>query len=126
MAGSFVMLLHFADAGRDFLDAVLEDLLGNLFLRKDNDFLDRAYAALQVLAYGQDQANHHGRARKRLQNAQLSALDTLTNIYFPYAGKQRHHAHLAQVYAHRIIGLFKTVWSQTDLNVLAGPNSLLH
>ena len=33
----------------------------------------------------------------------------------PFTGEQRYCAHLAQVHAHRIVGLFKSVWGQVEL-----------
>src|ERR1017187_10099084 len=109
------MLLHLIDALRDVLDAVLQDRLGDPFLIEDDNLLARAYAALQILANDQDLSDHKGRAWKRLQRAELSALDALGNVHFPFAGEQRHYAHLAQVDAHRIVGLFKSLWSQVEL-----------
>jgi hypothetical protein len=38
------MLLQLVDAARDVVDAVLQDLLGDLFLIEDDNLLDRAYA----------------------------------------------------------------------------------
>src|SRR5712664_2206074 len=50
-----VMLPQLVDASRDVLDAVLQDLFGDLFLIEDDNFLDRErYAALQVLTNGQE------------------------------------------------------------------------
>jgi len=56
------MLPQLVDASRDVVDAVLQDLLGDLFLIEDDNLLDRAYAALQIFANGQDLADHNGRA----------------------------------------------------------------
>ena len=56
------MLLQLVDAARGVLDAVLQDLLSDLFLIEDDNFLDRAYAALQILANGQNLADHNRRA----------------------------------------------------------------
>ncbi len=54
--------LQFVDPARDVLDAVLQDLFGDLFLIKDDNSLERAYPAPQISAHGDDLANHHGRA----------------------------------------------------------------
>ena len=56
------MLLQLVDAARDVLDAVLQDLLGDLFLIEDDNLHDRTYAALQIFANGQDLVDHNGRA----------------------------------------------------------------
>jgi len=60
------MLLQFVDAARDVLDAVLQDLLGDLFLIEDDNLIDRAYAMLQILANGQDLADHMGERENAL------------------------------------------------------------
>ena len=65
-AGSFVILLQLVDAARDVLDAVLQDLLGDLFLIEDDNLIDRAYAMLQILANGQDLADHMGERENAL------------------------------------------------------------
>ena len=118
------MFLQLVDAVRDVLDAVLQDFLGDLFLIEDDNPLDRAYAALQILANDQDLADHNRRTRKRLQRVQLSALDALGNVNFPFAGEQRHRAHLAQVDARRIDCLFKRASGQVERDVLAGLHFL--
>src|SRR5271165_2436007 len=45
----------------------------------------------------------------------MSTLDALGYVHFPFAGEQRHYAHLSQVDAHGIVGLFKSVWGQVEL-----------
>ncbi len=56
------MLLHLVDAARKVLDAVLQNLFGNLFLIENNNVPDRAYAAPQILPNGQDVSDHNRRA----------------------------------------------------------------
>ena len=89
------MLLHLVDAARKVLDAVLQNVFGNLFLIENNNVPDRACAAPQIFANGQDLSDHNRRARKRLQNLQLSALDALRNVHFPFPGEQWYRAHRA-------------------------------
>ena len=50
------------DFSGELIEAVLQDLLGDLFLIEDDDFFDRAYASLQILAHGKDLAYDKGRA----------------------------------------------------------------
>src|SRR5437870_4654396 len=71
------MLLQLVDAAGDVLDAVLQDLLSDIFLIEDDNFLDRAYAALQVLANGQDLADHNGRACDRYSENLFDVMATL-------------------------------------------------
>src|ERR1035438_2027604 len=54
--------VHLIDALRDVLDAVPQGRLGDPFLIEDDNLLDRAYAALQILANDQDLSDHKGRA----------------------------------------------------------------
>jgi hypothetical protein len=37
----------------------VQDLIGDFFLLENDNFRDRAYAALQILAHGQNLANHN-------------------------------------------------------------------
>src|SRR6266851_3081212 len=119
MASSFVMLLQLVDLARGVLDAVLQDLLSDLFLIEDDNFLDRACAELQILANGQNLADHNRRARQRLQHSPLSALDALRNVHLAFAGEQRDYAHLAQVDACRVLNRFKKAWGLVDFDGLA-------
>src|SRR5207302_814382 len=52
-------------------------------------------------------------------DTKLPALNALRNLYFALAGEQRDRAHLAQVHAHRVIGLFQGARSEVEFNVLA-------
>src|SRR5712692_741995 len=119
------MLLQLVDAARGDLDAVLQDLLSDLFLIEDDNFLDRAHAALQIFANGQNLADHNRRARKRLQHSPLSALDTLRNVHLAFAGEQRDYAHLAQVDACRVLNRFKRAWGLVEFDGLADLSFVL-
>jgi hypothetical protein len=119
------MLLQLIDAARDVLDTALRNLLGDLFLIEDDDFLNRASAALQIVANGQNLVDHNGRARKCFQGGELSPLDTLGNVHLPFAREQRRGAHLPQVNAHRIAGRFRSAWSQVKLDLLCFLGKLL-
>ncbi len=113
------MFGQIVDAAGDVLQAILDHFLGDLLLVEEHDLLDRAHAALQVLADSHDFANHDGRARQRFQHPQLPALDALGDLHFALAGEQRDRAHLAQVHAHRIVGFFQRAGGQVEFHVLA-------
>ncbi len=100
------------------LHAGLHHFLGELFLVEDHHFFHVAHAALQVFAQRRNLADHDGRARNRLEHAHLAALDALGDLHFAFARKQRHGAHLAQIHAHRVIGLLQRSRRQIQLNVL--------
>jgi hypothetical protein len=56
------MLFQLVDAARKVLDAVLQNLFGNRFLIESNNFPDRAYTVLQILANRQNLMDHNRRA----------------------------------------------------------------
>ena len=120
MGGALVMfvdVLHPLDGVPDTLG---DNLFRDLFFIEDHDFLDVADAALEILTQRKDFADHDRRARNRLEYAQLATLDALGDFDFALAREQGNGAHLAQVHAHRIIGLFQRARSQIQLNVFAG------
>ena len=92
----------------DVVQAIGHHLFGDLLFVEENDFLDGAHPALQVFADGDDLANDDGRARQRLQHAQLAALDALGDFNFAFAREQRNRAHLAQIHADRIVGFLQS------------------
>ena len=111
------MAAQFVDFAGDLLEAALQHLVGDLFLVEDHDFLDGADAALEVVADGEDFADDDGGARQSLEDANLSALDALGDFDFALAGEQGHGAHLAQIHADGIVGLFQRAGSQVEFNV---------
>ncbi len=86
---------------------------------KITDFFDVAHAALQVFAQGHDLADHDGRTGDGLEHAHLPALDALGDLHLALAREQRNGAHLAQVHAHRVVGLFQRAGRQVELDVFA-------
>ncbi len=56
---------------------------------------------------------------------QLSALDALGNIHLPFSGEQRHRAHLAQVYPHWIVDLFKGATGGIEFDFAAALHFLI-
>src|SRR5205809_1480918 len=112
------MVVQVIDPSGDVVGTLLQNLLGKFFLIEDDNFLNRAQATLQVLAYGQNFTDHKGRAGETLQDAQPSALDSFSNIHFPFTGKQRRGTHLAQVESHRIAGRLRNCWVQVKFDIL--------
>ncbi len=115
-----VVLGHLVDAAGYVIQPVGYDLFGDLLFVEENDFLDGAHAALQVVADGDDLADDDGRARKRLQNAQLAALDALGDFDFAFAGEQRHRAHLPEIHSDGVVGFLERAGREVQLHVLAG------
>ncbi len=118
--GDFLLVLdQRVDAGDGGLDARQHHLFGELLVVEDHHFLDVAHAALQILAQRGNLANHDGRTGDGLEHAHLAALDALGDFHFALARQQRHGAHLAQVHAHRVVGLFQRSRRQVELDVFA-------
>ena len=117
--GLFVQLGHVVDLAGELVQAVLQDLVGDLFFVEGDHFLDRAHALLEVLAHGQQFADHDGRARQRLEHADLAALDALGDFHFAFAREQRHGSHLAQIHADGIVGFFQSAGGEVEFDVLA-------
>ena len=113
------MLDERVDAAGGLADAGLHHVLGELLFVEGHHFLHIAHAALQVLAEGDDLANDHGRAGQRLHHAKLSTLDALGDFDFAFTGEQRDGAHLAQVHADGVVGLFQRSRGQVQLDVFA-------
>ncbi len=120
-----VVLVQFVHTAGDVLQPVEENLFGDFLFVEENHFLDGTYAALQVLAHGEDFADHDRRTRQRLQNAKLSALDALGDFDFAFAGEQRHGAHLAQIHADGVVGFLQRTGREIELDVFAGLNVAL-
>ena len=116
----FVVTVQLVDLARHLVEAVRDDLFGDLLFVEENDFLDGTHAALQVFTDGDDLADDDGRTRQRLQNAQLAALDALGDFNFTFAGEQRDRAHLAQIHADRVVGFFQSAGREIEFHVLAG------
>src|SRR5262249_42466767 len=114
------VLVHLVDAVRSRLDARLNDLVSDFFLIENHYFFDRTNAALQILADSQHFIDNDRRTRNRLQNAKLSALDSLRNLNFTFTGKQGNGSHLAQIHADGIVGFFQSAGSKVEFYVLAG------
>jgi hypothetical protein len=96
------------------------DFFGDLLFVEENDFLDGAHAALQVLTHRDDLADDDGRARQRLQHAELAALDALGDFNFAFARQQGNRPHLAQVHADRVVGFFQSAGREVEFHILAG------
>ena len=115
---ALVVAAELVDFAGDVLEAALQDLVGDLLLVEDHDFLDGADAALEIVADGEDLADDDGRAGERLEDADLSALDALGDFDLALAGEQRDGAHLAQIHADGVVGLFQGAGGEVEFDVL--------
>ncbi len=102
-----VMFGNFIDLPSEVLQPRLHDFVGDLLFIEGHQFFDGADASLEVLSQRKDFLDYDRRAGKRLEHANLSALNALGNFHFAFAGEQRDRAHLAQVHTHRVVGFFQ-------------------
>src|SRR5579859_6618274 len=115
----FVTLADVVNLSDKVFQARLDDFVGDLFFVEGDELFDRAHAALQVFAQRKNFLDDDRRARQSFQHAQLAALNPLCDFNFAFTREQRDRAHLAQVHAHRVVGLFQRAWRQIKFNVLA-------
>jgi hypothetical protein len=79
---------------------------------------------VQLVAELDHLARDERRARDRLDDRQLAALDPPGNLHLALARQERHRPHLAQVHPDRIVGLVERARRQIELELLgalAGP-----
>src|SRR5690348_1075243 len=88
---------------------------GELFIVELDNFLDGAHALAQVVADGNQFLDDNRGARDRAHHHKLPALDALGDSDFALARQQRDGAHLAQVHAYRIVGLFQRTRRQIQI-----------
>ena len=84
-----------------------------------NDFLDGSRALAEVITDGNQLLNDDGRARDGLHHDELAALDALGDGDFAFARQQRDGAHLAQVHADGVVGLFQGARREIEVNFFA-------
>ena len=104
--------------------ALFDALVGDLLVVEDDELADRPFARVQVVAELDDPLGHERRARDRLDHGQLAALDPARNLDFALAREERDGAHLAQIHAHRVVGLVERAGREVELQLLgafAGP-----
>ncbi len=122
VAGLLVALLALAQ-GAD-LGVVLGDLLEDLEVALDalrrlgvqrlvrvavEQLAQHPVVLLRQLVEPQQLAQHHRVLAQRLVDQPLALLDALGDLHLALAVEQRHGAHLAQVHAHRVVGLLLRV-----------------
>ena len=100
--------------------ALFDALVGDLFVVEDHQLADGALAGAQLLAHVDDRARDGRRARDRLDDGQLAALDALGDLDLALAREQRHGAHLAQVHADGVVGLVERARREIELRLVAG------
>ena len=100
--------------------ALFDALVGDLLVVEDHQLADGALAGAQLLAHVDDGARDGRRARDRLDDGQLAALDALGDLDLALAREQRHGAHLAQVHADGVVGLVERAGGEIELRLVAG------
>src|SRR5579859_5479535 len=115
----FVVLADVVDLAGEVFQARLHDFVGDLLFVEGDQLFDGAHAALQVLTQREDFLDDDRRTGKSFEHADLPALDALCNFYFTFAREQRNRAHLAQVHAYRVVGLFQSARGEIEFYVFA-------
>ena len=111
LADGVDLLLH--------LLAALDDaLVGDLFVVEDDQLADGAVAGVQLIAEVDDLLGDQRRARNRLDDRELAALDAPRDLDLALAGEQRDGAHLAQIHADRVVGLVERAGREIELELL--------
>ena len=97
---------------------LFDPLVGDLLVVEDDELADRALARVQLVAELDDALGDERRARDRLDDGQLAALDAPGDLDFALAREERHGAHLAQVHADRIVRLVERAGREIELQLL--------
>src|ERR1700722_10544137 len=124
-ADLFVELGHGIDLAGELVQAILQNLVGDLFFVEGDHFLDRAHALFEVFAHGQQFPDDDGRPRQGLEHADLTALDALGDFHFAFAREQRHGPHLTQIHADGVVGFFQSSGGEVEFDVLGAFFSIL-
>ena len=96
---------HLVDELDDALGVPLLVELGVFFVGVMDDLLDADLLLAELVAELEDLLDGDRRVEHDLQRRPLALLDALGDLDFALAGEQRDRAHLAQVHAHRVVGL---------------------
>src|SRR5262245_43465618 len=119
LLGGLPRLADGVDLPQDLLLAVLDLLVGQLLVDERDQLADAALVVLELIAHLHDDAGDRRRARDRLDDGQLAALDALGDLHFAFAGEQRDGAHLAQVHPHGVVRLVEGARSEVELQLLS-------
>ena len=87
------------------LDLGLALGLGRLLRASFTTSRTRSLPALQLVADVEDLRHRQPAGEQRAQDFLLALLDALGDLHLALAGEERDRAHLAQVQAHRVVGL---------------------
>ena len=125
LLGFLVVLFDFREDLQQLFGLLGDVLVGHHQVRHHQDVAHRGRILRNRLGQRQNLADHQRRAGERLAHRGLSALDALGQLDFAFAREQRHRSHLAQVHAHRIVGLVAEVLDQVQVGGLFALFQLL-
>ena len=108
------------DLAQDLPFAIVDLVVGQLFVDKRHELADAPLLVLELIAHRHDRAGDRWRAGDRLDDRQLAALDALGDLDFAFSREEGDRAHLAQVHANGVVGLVERAWGQVELELL-GP-----
>ena len=102
----------------DLPGALLDPLFGDLLVVEDHQLANRPVTGMEAVPELDDVLGDERRARNRLDDGELSALDAAGDFDLALAGEQRHRAHLAEVHADGIVGLVERTGREVELELL--------
>ena len=111
-------LAHGLDLPQDLLLAVVDLLVGQLFVDEGDELADAALVVLELIAHLHDRPGDRRRARDRLDHRELAALDALGDLHLALAREQGHRAHLAQVHPDGVVRLVERPRREIELDFL--------
>ncbi len=117
LLGHFARLADGVDLLLHLLRPLDDALVGDLLVVEDHQLADGPVAGVQLVAELDDLLGDERRARDRLDDGELAALDAPRDLDFALAREQRHRAHLAQVHADRIVGLVERARREIELEL---------
>src|SRR5262245_27534217 len=110
-------LAHGVDLLLHLLRALDDALVGDLLVVEDHQLADGALAGVQLVAEEDLLLRDQRRAGDGLDDGELAALDAACDLDLAFAREQRHGAHLAQVHAHRVVGLVERAGREVELEL---------
>ena len=118
LLGRSARLAHGVDLLLHLARPLLDPFVRNLFVVEDHELADRAFARVKLVAQADHLLGDQGRARNRLDDGQLAALDSPSDLDLALAGEKGYRPHLAQIHAHRVVGLVERARREVELELL--------
>ena len=110
---------HRVDLHEDHFLAIVDHLVGDFLVAEGDELADRSFAGAKLVAHDQNAPGDCRRARNRLDDTQLAALDALGDGHLTLAREQWHCPHFAEVHPHRVVRLVERARREIELRLVA-------